>query len=117
MLNGIHLVLIKKRALLKKLTLESYKQVGATTNNASEAFVAGSIDEILQSMDRNLFHTFPKLCPKPWMLVRAPSNVATDKLFFHVLERGFINGEMNVYRSDVALDGVDTISCCPSCFS
>jgi senataxin len=113
MLNGIHLVQYQHyyAALLKKLAPESYKQVGTTTNNASEAFVVGYIDEILQSMGQNMFHTLPKLFPKPQMLVRTPSNAATDELLSHVLEQGFINGEMKVYRPDVALVGVNTQSC------
>jgi senataxin len=70
MLNGIHLVQYQHyhAALLKKLAPESYKQVGATTNNASEAFVAGSIDEILQSMDQTYFTLFPSFAPNPGCL-------------------------------------------------
>uniref|UniRef100_A0A452Y831 Uncharacterized protein n=1 Tax=Aegilops tauschii subsp. strangulata TaxID=200361 RepID=A0A452Y831_AEGTS len=112
MLNVIHLVQYQHyyAALLKKLAPESYKQVGSTTNSSSEAFAAGSIDEVLQSMDQNLFRTLPKLCPKPRMLVCAPSNAATDELLSRVLDRGFIDGEMKVYRPDVARVGVDTQS-------
>ncbi|XP_037459597.1 uncharacterized ATP-dependent helicase C29A10.10c-like [Triticum dicoccoides] len=112
MLNVIHLVQYQHyyAALLKKLAPESYKQVGSTTNSSSEAFAAGSIDEVLQSMDQNLFRALPKLCPKPRMLVCAPSNAATDELLSRVLDRGFIDGEMKVYRPDVARVGVDTQS-------
>ncbi|KAE9468048.1 hypothetical protein C3L33_00037, partial [Rhododendron williamsianum] len=79
MLNVIHLVQYQHyyAALLKKLAPESYKQ---TTDVSSDNVVTGSIDEVLQSMDQNLFRTLPKLCPKPRMLVCAPSNAATDEL-------------------------------------
>ncbi|KAJ0588177.1 putative DNA2/NAM7 helicase, helicase domain-containing protein [Helianthus annuus] len=59
-------------------------------------------------MDQNLFRTLHKLCPKPRMLVCAPSNAATDELLTRVLDRGFIDGEMKVYRPDVARVGVDS---------
>ncbi|KQJ96146.1 uncharacterized ATP-dependent helicase C29A10.10c [Brachypodium distachyon] len=112
MLNVIHLVQYQHyyAALLKKLAPESYKQVASSTSSSSEVFAAGSIDEVLQSMDQNLFRTLPKLCPKPRMLVCAPSNAATDELLSRVLDRGFIDGEMKVYRPDVARVGVDTQS-------
>lgn len=42
------------------------------------------------------------------MLVCAPSNAATDELLTRVLERGFIDGEMKMYRPDVARVGVDS---------
>ncbi|KAG8641881.1 hypothetical protein MANES_12G040200v8 [Manihot esculenta] len=70
----------------------------------------GSIDEVLHNMDQNLFHSLSKLCPKPRMLVCAPSNAATDELLARVLDRGFIDGEMKVYRPDVARVGVDSQS-------
>ncbi|OVA03119.1 putative helicase MAGATAMA 3 [Macleaya cordata] len=107
MLNVIHLVQYQHyyTALLKKLAPESYKQ---TTESSSESVSTGSIDEVLQSMDQNLFRTLPKLCPKPRMLVCAPSNAATDELLSRVLDRGFIDGEMKVYRPDVARVGVDS---------
>ncbi|KAI3465092.1 hypothetical protein Pfo_021755 [Paulownia fortunei] len=107
MLNVIHLVQYQHyyTALLKKLAPESYKQV---SENSSDNVVVGSIDEVLQSMDQNLFRTLPKLCPKPRMLVCAPSNAATDELLARVLDRGFIDGEMKVYRPDVARVGVDS---------
>eukprot|EP01018_Ginkgo_biloba_P000122 Gb_34450 [translate_table: standard] len=109
MLNVIHLVQYQHyyAALLKKLAPESYKQVSDTVNY-SDAIGTGSIDEVLQSMDHNLFRTLPKLCPKPRMLVCAPSNAATDELLSRVLDRGFIDGEMKVYRPDVARVGVDS---------
>ncbi|KAF8779693.1 hypothetical protein HU200_002445 [Digitaria exilis] len=112
MLNVIHLVQYQHyyAALLKKLAPESYKQVSGSTSTSSEAVAAGSIDELLQSMDQNLFRTLPKLCPKPRMLVCAPSNAATDELLARVLDRGFIDGEMKVYRPDVARVGVDSQS-------
>ncbi|XP_052134449.1 uncharacterized protein LOC127753031 [Oryza glaberrima] len=112
MLNVIHLVQYQHyyAALLKKLAPESYKQVSGNTSNSSETVAAGSIDEVLQSMDQNLFRTLPKLCPKPRMLVCAPSNAATDELLARVLDRGFIDGEMKVYRPDVARVGVDSQS-------
>jgi senataxin len=44
------------------------------------------------------------------MLVCAPSNAATDELLARVLDRGFIDGEMKVYRPDVARVGVDSQS-------
>ena len=59
-------------------------------------------------MDESLLRTLPKLCPKPRMLVCAPSNAATDELLSRVLDRGFIDGEMKVYRPDVARVGVDS---------
>ncbi|XP_017701394.2 helicase sen1-like isoform X2 [Phoenix dactylifera] len=107
MLNVIHLVQYQHyyTALLKKLAPESYKQ---TSESNSECVGSGSIDEVLQSMDQNLFRTLPKLCPKPRMLVCAPSNAATDELLARVLDRGFIDGEMKVYRPDVARVGVDS---------
>ncbi|KAG9157370.1 hypothetical protein Leryth_005003 [Lithospermum erythrorhizon] len=107
MLNVIHLVQYQHyyTALLKKLAPESYKQLNESN---SDSVVAGSIDEVLQSMDQNLFRTLPKLCPKPRMLVCAPSNAATDELLSRVLDRGFIDGEMKVYRPDVARVGVDS---------
>ncbi|KAK6118930.1 hypothetical protein DH2020_047326 [Rehmannia glutinosa] len=107
MLNVIHLVQYQHyyTALLKKLAPESYKQVN---ENNSDNVAIGSIDEVLQSMDQNLFRTLPKLCPKPRMLVCAPSNAATDELLSRVLDRGFIDGEMKVYRPDVARVGVDS---------
>ncbi|KAF9610312.1 hypothetical protein IFM89_021982 [Coptis chinensis] len=107
MLNVIHLVQYQHyyTGLLKKLAPESYKQ---TNDSSSENVSTGSIDEVLQSMDQNLFRTLPKLCPKPRMLVCAPSNAATDELLARVLDRGFIDGEMKVYRPDVARVGVDT---------
>ncbi|KAJ0962282.1 hypothetical protein J5N97_030110 [Dioscorea zingiberensis] len=107
MLNVIHLVQYQHyyTALLKKLAPESYKQ---TSESNSETVGTGSIDEVLQSMDQNLFRTLPKLCPKPRMLVCAPSNAATDELLARVLDRGFIDGEMKVYRPDVARVGVDS---------
>ncbi|RVW65542.1 Helicase SEN1 [Vitis vinifera] len=67
MLNVIHLVQYQHyyTALLKKVAPEKH----------------GS----------NLFRTLPKLCPKPRMLVCAPSNAATDELLARVLDRGFID--------------------------
>ncbi|XP_077249953.1 uncharacterized protein LOC143889575 isoform X2 [Tasmannia lanceolata] len=108
MLNVIHLVQYQHyyTALLKKLAPESYKQTNESISESS--VITGSIDEVLQSMDQNLFRTLPKLCPKPRMLVCAPSNAATDELLARVLGRGFIDGEMKVYRPDVARVGVDT---------
>ncbi|KAF8408092.1 hypothetical protein HHK36_007233 [Tetracentron sinense] len=40
------------------------------------------------------------------ILVCAPSNAATDELLSRVLDRGFIDGKMKVYRPDVARVGV-----------
>ncbi|KAK3430382.1 LOW QUALITY PROTEIN: hypothetical protein EUGRSUZ_E01930, partial [Eucalyptus grandis] len=104
MLNVIHLVQYQHyyNSLLKKLAPESYKQPseGSSDNNAT-----GSIDEVLQSMDQSLFRTLPKLCPKPRMLVCAPSNAATDELLARVLDPGFIDGEMRIYKPDVARVG------------
>ncbi|KAL1210577.1 putative helicase MAGATAMA 3 [Cardamine amara subsp. amara] len=107
MLNVIHLVQYQQyyTSLLKKLAPESYKQ---GNESGSDNIVSGSIDEVLQNMDQNLFRTLPKLCAKPRMLVCAPSNAATDELLSRVLDRGFIDGEMRVYRPDVARVGVDT---------
>ncbi|RXH92722.1 hypothetical protein DVH24_042496 [Malus domestica] len=107
MLNVIHLVQYQQyyTSLLKKLAPESYKQ-NSETNFDNVA--TGSIDEVLQNMDQNLLRTLPKLCPKPRMLVCAPSNAATDELLSRVLDRGFIDGEMKVYRPDVARVGVDS---------
>ncbi|KAI7727640.1 hypothetical protein M8C21_003431 [Ambrosia artemisiifolia] len=108
MLNVIHLVQYQHyyTALLKKLAPESYKQ--ETETLSSETASNGSIDQVLQNMDQNLFRTLHKLCPKPRMLVCAPSNAATDELLTRVLDRGFIDGEMKVYRPDVARVGVDS---------
>ncbi|XP_074264312.1 putative helicase MAGATAMA 3 [Silene latifolia] len=109
MLNVIHLVQYQHyyTALLKKLAPESYKQ---NSERNTDTTSSGSIDEVLRSMDENLFRTLPKLCPKPRMLVCAPSNAATDELLGRVLDRGFIDGEMKVYRPDVARVGVDSQS-------
>ncbi|KAD4386198.1 hypothetical protein E3N88_26367 [Mikania micrantha] len=108
MLNVIHLVQYQHyyTALLKKLAPESYKE--ATETLSSETVPNGSIDQVLQNMDQNLFRTLHKLCPKPRMLVCAPSNAATDELLTRVLDRGFIDGEMRIYRPDVARVGVDS---------
>ncbi|KAI0495481.1 hypothetical protein KFK09_021782 [Dendrobium nobile] len=108
MLNVIHLVQFQHyyTALLKKLAPESYKQLSESTSECISS--SGSIDEVLQSMDQTLLRTLPKLCPKPRMLVCAPSNAATDELLSRVLDRGFIDGEMKVYRPDVARVGVDS---------
>ncbi|MQM02775.1 hypothetical protein Taro_035545, partial [Colocasia esculenta] len=107
MLNVIHLVQYQHyyTALLKKLAPESYKQSSESTIVSA---ATGSIDEVLQNMDQFLFRALPKLCPKPRMLVCAPSNAATDELLARVLDRGFIDGEMKVYRPDVARVGVDS---------
>ncbi|MBA0624165.1 hypothetical protein Godav_009563 [Gossypium davidsonii] len=107
MLNVIHLVQYQHyyNSLLKKLAPESYKQ--ANESNPDNVAM-GSIDEVLQNMDQNLFRSLPKLCPKPRMLVCAPSNAATDELLARVLGRGFIDGEMKIYRPDVARVGVDS---------
>ncbi|KAH9302203.1 hypothetical protein KI387_013786, partial [Taxus chinensis] len=109
MLNVIHLVQYQHYygALLKKLAPESYRQ---SYNNANsiDSIGTGSIDDVLQSMDRTLFRMLPKLCPKPRMLVCAPSNAATDELIQRVLDRGFIDGEMKVCHPDVARVGVDS---------
>ncbi|KHG01664.1 SPBC29A10.10c: Uncharacterized ATP-dependent helicase C29A10.10c [Gossypium arboreum] len=107
MLNVIHLVQYQHyyTSLLKKLAPESYKQ--ANESNPDNVAM-GSIDEVLQNMDQNLFRSLPKLCPKPRMLVCAPSNAATDELLARVLGRGFIDGEMKIYRPDVARVGVDS---------
>ncbi|XP_051185779.1 probable helicase MAGATAMA 3 [Lolium perenne] len=112
MLNVIHLVQYQRyyAALLKKLAPESYEEIGDSSANSSETVAAGSMDEVLQNMNQNLFRTLPKLCPKPRMLVCAPSNAATDELLARVLDRGFIDGEMRVYRPDVARVGVDSQS-------
>lgn len=113
MLNVIHLVQYQRyyAALLKKLAPDSLKAeeiVNDTGSVHSEG--AGSIDDVLQKMDESLARILPKLCPKPRMLVCAPSNAATDEMLTRVLERGFIDGEMRVYRPDVARVGVDTQS-------
>ncbi|KAJ0790690.1 putative P-loop containing nucleoside triphosphate hydrolase, DNA2/NAM7 helicase, helicase [Helianthus annuus] len=107
MLNVIHLVQYQHyyTALLKKLAPESYKQ---ETETLSSETSNGSIDEVLQNMHKSLFRPLLKLCPKPRMLVCAPSNAATDELLTRVLDRGFIDGEMKVYRPDVARVGVDS---------
>ncbi|KAJ6352854.1 hypothetical protein OIU76_001967 [Salix suchowensis] len=109
MLNVIHLVQYQHyyTSLLKKLAPQSYKQ--AIESN-SDNIAMGSIDEVLHNMDKNLFRSLSKLCPKPRMLVCAPSNAATDELLARVLDRGFIDGEMKVYRPDVARVGVDSQS-------
>ncbi|KAJ9181814.1 hypothetical protein P3X46_005868 [Hevea brasiliensis] len=109
MLNVIHLVQYQHyyTSLLKKLAPQSYKQANESN---SDNIAMGSIDEVLHNMDQNLFRSLSKLCPKPRMLVCAPSNAATDELLARVLDRGFIDGEMKVYRPDVARVGVDSQS-------
>ncbi|KAE9584725.1 putative P-loop containing nucleoside triphosphate hydrolase [Lupinus albus] len=107
MLNVIHLVQYQHyyTSLLKHVAPESYKHAN---DISSDSVSMGSIDEVLQNMDQNLLHSLPKLVPKPRMLVCAPSNAATDELLSRVLDRGFIDGEMKVYRPDVARVGVDS---------
>ncbi|XP_065881867.1 uncharacterized ATP-dependent helicase C29A10.10c-like isoform X1 [Euphorbia lathyris] len=109
MLNVIHLVQYQQyyTSLLKKLAPQSYKQANESN---SDNIALGSIDEVLHNMDQNLFRSLSKLCPKPRMLVCAPSNAATDELLARCLDRGFIDGEMKVYRPDVARVGVDSQS-------
>ncbi|XP_048226709.1 helicase sen1 isoform X2 [Ricinus communis] len=109
MLNVIHLVQYQHyyTSLLKKLAPQSYKQANESN---PDNIAMGSIDEVLHNMDQNLFRSLSKLCPKPRMLVCAPSNAATDELLARVLDRGFIDGEMKVYRPDVARVGVDSQS-------
>ncbi|KAL1329314.1 hypothetical protein AAHE18_12G031900 [Arachis hypogaea] len=107
MLNVIHLVQYQHyyTSLLKHVAPESYKQANEISSDNAPM---GSIDEVLQNMNQNLLRTLPKLVPKPRMLVCAPSNAATDELLARVLDRGFIDGEMKVYRPDVARVGVDS---------
>lgn len=109
MLNVIHLVQYQHYygALLKKLAPESYRQASDNLSGFGGTGT-GSIDDVLQNMDQNLFPMLHKLCPKPRMLVCAPSNAATDELLQRVLDRGFIDGEMKIYRPDVARVGVDS---------
>ncbi|XP_024515989.1 helicase sen1-like isoform X2 [Selaginella moellendorffii] len=105
MLNAIHLVQYQRyyTALLKKIA------PGAVVSDASagDDEQGGWIDEVLQKMDKSLLRQLPKLCPKPRMLVCAPSNAATDELLSRVLDKGFMDGEMRVYRPDVARVGTD----------
>ncbi|KAG6784256.1 hypothetical protein POTOM_009944 [Populus tomentosa] len=109
MLNVIHLVQYQHyyTSLLKKLAPQSYKHANESN---PDNIAMGSIEEVLHNMDQNLFRSLSKLCPKPRMLVCAPSNAATDELLARVLDRGFIDGEMKVYRPDVARVGVDSQS-------
>lgn len=114
MLNVIHLVQYQRyyAALLKKLAPGSVSSDEYSLSNDGDYYGdgGGTIDEVLQKMDHNLARVLPKLCPKPRMLVCAPSNAATDELLSRVLDRGFIDGEMKMYRPDVARVGVDTSS-------
>lgn len=114
MLNVIHLVQYQRyyAALLKKLAPGSVSSDEYSLTNGGDYYGdgGGTIDEVLQKMDHNLARVLPKLCPKPRMLVCAPSNAATDELLSRVLDRGFIDGEMKQYRPDVARVGVDTSS-------
>ena len=114
MLNVIHLVQYQRyyAALLKKLAPGSVSSDEYSLSSGGEYYGdgGGTIDEVLQKMDNNLARVLPKLCPKPRMLVCAPSNAATDELLSRVLDRGFIDGEMKQYRPDVARVGVDTVS-------
>ncbi|KAL3681980.1 hypothetical protein R1sor_000002 [Riccia sorocarpa] len=111
MLNVIHLVQYQRyyQALLKKLAPNSLA-TEETSTSSHGSFENGSIDDVLQRMDDSLARMLPKLCPKPRMLVCAPSNAATDELLARVLDRGFIDGEMKVYRPDVARVGSDPLS-------
>ncbi|KAL2610776.1 hypothetical protein R1flu_022468 [Riccia fluitans] len=111
MLNVIHLVQYQRyyQALLKKLAPNSLATEETPTSTHGN-FENGSIDDVLQRMDDSLARMLPKLCPKPRMLVCAPSNAATDELLARVLDRGFIDGEMKVYRPDVARVGSDPLS-------
>ncbi|KAJ7518585.1 hypothetical protein O6H91_21G075400 [Diphasiastrum complanatum] len=106
MLNVIHLVQYQRyyAALLKKLAPGSLLPNSSSLYNDEQS---GGIDEVLQKMDRSLSRMLPRLCPKPRMLVCAPSNAATDELLSRVLDRGFIDGEMKTYRPDVARVGTD----------
>lgn len=114
MLNVIHLVQYQRyyTALLKKLAPGSVSSEESSLSNGGDHYGdgGGTIDEVLQKMDHNLARVLPKLCPKPRMLVCAPSNAATDELLSRVLDRGFIDGEMKHYKPDVARVGVDTAS-------
>lgn len=114
MLNVIHLVQYQRyyAALLKKLAPGSVSSDESSLSSGGEYYGdgGGTIDEVLQKMDNNLARVLPKLCPKPRMLVCAPSNAATDELLSRVLDRGFIDGEMKQYRPDVARVGVDSAS-------
>ncbi|CAK9218121.1 unnamed protein product [Sphagnum troendelagicum] len=117
MLNVIHLVQYQRyyAALLQKLAPGSLvaSEELSLSNGSDREYDGdgwGTIDEVLQKMDRSLARVLPKLCPKPRMLVCAPSNAATDELLSRVLDRGFIDGEMKIYRPDVARVGVDTSS-------
>ena len=115
MLNVIHLVQYQRyyAALLKKLapgSLSPSEESPSSNGGDYDGDGWGTIDEVLQKMDQSLARVLPKLCPKPRMLVCAPSNAATDELLSRVLDRGFIDGEMKVYRPDVARVGVDTSS-------
>jgi senataxin len=114
MLNVIHLVQYQRyyAALLKKLAPGSVSSDEYSISSGGEYYGdgGGTIDEVLQKMDNNLARVLPKLCPKPRMLVCAPSNAATDELLSRVLDRGFIDGEMKQYRPDVARVGVDSQS-------
>jgi len=60
MLNVIHIVQYQHHynALLKQLASESCKNYSECS---SEGINMGSIDEVLHSMDQNLFRTLPKL--------------------------------------------------------
>ncbi|KAE8704419.1 alcohol dehydrogenase-like 7 [Hibiscus syriacus] len=108
MLNVIHLVQYQHyyTSLLKNLAPESYKQ---TNENSLDNVPMGSIDEVLQNMDQNLFRTLPKLCQKPRMLVCAPSNAATDELLSRVLDRGFIDVSVERRTEQLLLKNRDEI--------
>eukprot|EP00271_Cylindrocystis_brebissonii_P021924 TRINITY_DN8169_c0_g1_i4.p1 TRINITY_DN8169_c0_g1~~TRINITY_DN8169_c0_g1_i4.p1 ORF type:complete len:1053 (-),score=232.79 TRINITY_DN8169_c0_g1_i4:155-3313(-) len=122
MLNCIHLVQYQHylQSLLASLAPEvtAITAVASGTSgiamgrNASVGFPVGEggLDALLAKMEGSFTRSLPRLAPKPRMLVCAPSNAAVDELLTRVVERGFIDGEMRVYRPDVARVGTDACS-------
>ncbi|CAI5466141.1 unnamed protein product [Closterium sp. Yama58-4] len=121
MLNAIHLVHYQRyyHSLLAKLapsasaTLlpDDPASAGAGSDNAGSAEAVGSgggsIEDLLESMDRLAPRRQVRVARKPRMLVCAPSNAAVDKLLLRVLLKGLLVGEMRTYRPDVARVGAE----------
>ncbi|CAI7817898.1 unnamed protein product, partial [Closterium sp. NIES-53] len=121
MLNAIHLVhyqryyhsLLAKLAPAASATLlpDDPVSAGAGSEGAGSAEAVGSgggsIEDLLESMDRLAPRRQVRVARKPRMLVCAPSNAAVDELLSRVLSKGFLDGEMRTYRPDVARVGAE----------
>ncbi|GJP68522.1 hypothetical protein CLOP_g25215 [Closterium sp. NIES-67] len=118
MLNAIHLVHFQRyyKALLARLApaasaslaLHDHTPAAAGAGSAEVTGPGGgSIEDVLESMDRLVPRPQARMARKPRMLVVAPSNAAVDELLARVLSKGFLDGEMRTYRPDVARVGAE----------